>query len=384
MTDEIVFAEETAVHAEGDGLAEGGVWKLMIVDDNEDVHNVTRLVFEEYVFEGRPVICLSAYSGKEAMALISEHPDTAVMLLDVVMETNTAGLDVAHYIRSEAANPFVRIIMRTGQPGYAPVHEVVAQLDINDYHQKTELTADRLALIVTMAFRSYRDIKTLNENRRGLHMLAMSVAHQVRNRIIAIAGFANIIKRKESVCPGLGDHLDTILYESSRLEVMVGDVTGYASVKRGELLPSSIRDMLEKAMETVENRLGETGGTVHWDVFCPDQTVLVDPALFVLAFEAILQNSVDFSGDDPKVKIAVTPDRLACIIKVVDFGCGIAAKDLPFVYDPFFSLKPEGSGMGLCVVKKVAIEHLWELSMESDPGMGTTVTVVIPRRELTG
>jgi len=385
MTDEIFYADEVKDPTVAKVVSEGsGTWKIMVVDDQEDVHNVTRLVLEDFAFEGRKVTCLSAYSGKEAKELIAEHPDTAVILLDVVMETSRAGLEVAHFIRSEARNQFVRIILRTGQPGEAPEREVVTELDINDYRQKTELTADRLVTAVTTAIRSYRDLKIIDDSRRGLHLLAMSVAHQIRNRTVTIAGFANLIKKKDPNLSDISEYLTTILHESSRLESMVKDVTSYASTEIGELKLSGIRDLIEDAMERVDGSLEGTGRTVEWEVFCPDQTVLVDPRLFVKAIEAVLQNGVDFSDGLPRIKVMVSPGRLACVIKVTDFGCGIDEKDLPFIYDPFFSLKPKGSGMGLSIVKKVAMEHQWDLSVDSTPGNGTTVRIVIPRRELTG
>lgn len=278
MSDELIFAEEGVPPSERERIADSdGTWKIVIVDDQEDVHSVTRLVLDDFAFEGRKLTCLSAYSGREAKELILEHPDTAVMLLDVVMETNRAGLDVAQFIREEAKNRFVRIILRTGQPGEAPEREVVTELDINDYRQKIELTADGLVTSVTTAIRSYRDLKIIEEGRRGLHLLAMSVAHQVRNRTVAIAGFANLIRRKSY--SDLTDYLDTILDESTRLEAMVLDVTQYASIEIGELIPCGIRDVIEEAMERVDIGLKMQGHGVEWDVFCPDQTVRVDPKL---------------------------------------------------------------------------------------------------------
>ena len=381
VDDKLIFADEESTPTPS---SDGAAWKVMIVDDNEDIHSVTRMVLEDFTFEGRRVDCLSAYSGKEARSAIVDHPDTAVMLLDVVMETGQAGLEVADFIRNEAQNKFVRIILRTGQPGEAPEQEVVNELDINDYRSKTELTADRLVTALTTAIRSYRDIKTINESRRGLHLLAMSVAHQIRNRTIAIAGFANLIRRKESASPDVADHLNTILEESSRLESMVGDVTRYASIDVAHMQPSSIRELLEDAMDAVDGAMANNGDSIEWDVFCPDQRVSVDPDLFVKAFEAILQNSVDFSGDKPQVKIKVSPGRLTCIIEVTDFGSGISDNDMPHIFDPFFSLKPKGSGMGLAIVRKVAMEHQWDVFVDSKPDEGTTVRIVIPRRELTG
>lgn len=150
------------------------VWKIMIVDDEEEVHAISTMVLRDFEFEGYGLEFLSAYSGAEGMRLINEHPDTAVMLLDVVMESDEAGLDVVKYVRSELQNRFVRIILRTGQPGEAPEKTIVANYDINDYKEKTELTTDKLTTSVLSAIRAYRDIVALESSRRGLEQIICS------------------------------------------------------------------------------------------------------------------------------------------------------------------------------------------------------------------
>lgn len=383
MSDEITFAAEETQPQKTESGVRSGAWKILVVDDQEDIHNITRLVLGGLTFEGRDVVCLSAYSGAEAKEMLSVEPDIAVMLLDVVMESTHAGLDVARFVRDEIHNNLVRIILRTGQPGEAPEHHVVTELDINDYRSKTELTAERLVTSVITAIRSYRDIKSVSDSRRGLHHLATSVAHQVRNRTTAIGGFANLIKRKAGLPEDMAEHLGAILEESARLESMVGDVTRYASISLGDLKTASIRDLLEQAMDRVDAR--ETADSeVVWSIFSPDQTVLVDIGLFVDAFEAIMCNCVDFSGDAPEVSIKVNPDRLTCIVEVSDCGCGIAEDDLPHIFDPFFTRKADGSGMGLALVRRIAMEHQWDMTVDSIVGQGTTVRVIMPRKELTG
>lgn len=148
-----------------------GSWKLLIVDDEPEVHSVTRLALADLRFQGRPLTFLSAHSGDEARRMIVEHPDTAIVLLDVVMETDDAGLQVARFIRGKAANPFCRIILRTGQPGQAPERQVILDYDINDYKAKTELTATKLFTAIISALRAYRDIMALERNRQGLEKI---------------------------------------------------------------------------------------------------------------------------------------------------------------------------------------------------------------------
>ncbi|MBF0319311.1 MAG: PAS domain S-box protein [Nitrospirae bacterium] len=145
-----------------------GKWKIMIVDDEEEVHEMTRLALKHFAYEGKSVEFVSAYSGSEAKRLIAENPDTAVMLLDVVMEDDHSGLFVTKYIREDLKNNFVRIILRTGQPGQAPKQDVIVQYDINDYREKTELTSDKFNLAMILALRTYRDIMTINDSKKGL------------------------------------------------------------------------------------------------------------------------------------------------------------------------------------------------------------------------
>jgi len=100
-------------------------WKVLIVDDDSDVHEITKLALRGFEFQGEPLMFISAYSAEDARRLLAEHPDISVMLLDVVMETDDAGLRLVRHIRQTLNNPFVRIVLRTGQPGQAPEKQVV-------------------------------------------------------------------------------------------------------------------------------------------------------------------------------------------------------------------------------------------------------------------
>lgn len=164
--DKLVLAEEGGKDKEEKNANRS--WKLLVVDDEQEVHAVTSLALEDFEFAGRPLQMINAYSGEEAKKIISEQPDIALILLDVVMETDQAGLDVAKYIRETLRNRFVRIILRTGQPGQAPEYRVITEYDINDYKEKTELTRQKLYTTVYTGLSSYRDLMALEKNRRGL------------------------------------------------------------------------------------------------------------------------------------------------------------------------------------------------------------------------
>ncbi len=164
--DALAFQEETDTTRTGE--RSGDAWKILIVDDDSEVHAVTKLALDGFSFAGRGLEFLCAYSGEQARGITRDYPDIAVMLLDVVMEEDNAGLAVARYVREELGNPFVRIILRTGQPGQAPERQVVQDYDINDYKEKTELTAQKLFTSIYTALGTYRALLSLDQNRRGL------------------------------------------------------------------------------------------------------------------------------------------------------------------------------------------------------------------------
>lgn len=178
LRDEIVFADEAVVIAPSRGGRKS--WKLLVVDDEEEVHSITRMVLAGFEFDGVPLEFLSAYSGEEAREVLAEYPDVAVMLLDVVMETPHAGLDLARHVREELGNSLVRIILRTGQPGQAPERQVIIDYDINDYKNKSELTAQKLFTAVTTGIRSFRDLQAIDRSRQGLEDIIAASANLFR------------------------------------------------------------------------------------------------------------------------------------------------------------------------------------------------------------
>lgn len=151
-------------------------WKVLIVDDEQLIHRVTKQTLERFCFDGRKLRFLSAYTRQEAEKLMLAHPDIAVILLDVVMGGEKAGLRFAKYIREELNNHYVRIILRTGQPEEAPEEQIIQEYDINDYKEKTELTAGKLFTAMVTSLRSYRDIMTIDNNKRGLEKILESSA----------------------------------------------------------------------------------------------------------------------------------------------------------------------------------------------------------------
>lgn len=178
--DELVFApeEETVITSKLENSSEDILqkkpYKILIVDDDDEVHTFTKLALKNFTYDGASIIFLDAFNIQESQQIIKEHSDIAIVLLDVVMETNTAGLDIAKYIRQTLQNDLIRIIIRTGQPGEAPERFVIDNYDINDYKEKTELTADKLYTTIRTALAQYTQLVSLLDKKDEIYQLLIT------------------------------------------------------------------------------------------------------------------------------------------------------------------------------------------------------------------
>ena len=135
-------------------------WKVLVVDDEPDVVEVTAMVFDGLEVEGRPVEVLRAYSAQAAIDAFTAQPDIAAAYIDVVMETEHAGLDVVRHVRDVLTNRHTRLIIRTGNPGLAAREEIVKHLDVDDYREKQDLTAERLEISLITTLRTYKKLRS--------------------------------------------------------------------------------------------------------------------------------------------------------------------------------------------------------------------------------
>lgn len=167
-----LFAPETDSAPASDA---GEAWKVLLVDDEPDIHAVLRLALQGLKVDGRPLQLLDARSAEEARLCLSDTPDIALVLLDVVMESERAGLELVRFIRQELANHSLQILLVTGQPGYAPQRDVVVAYEINGYRLKSELTDDKIFVSVHTALRSFQILNQLEQQRRQTESLAQSL-----------------------------------------------------------------------------------------------------------------------------------------------------------------------------------------------------------------
>jgi len=231
-------------------------WKVVIADDENGIHDITKLALEDFSFEGRKLEFLSAFSGQDTKAILQENNDAAVILLDVVMETENIGLEVARYIREELNNHFIRIVLRTGQPGKAPAREVITGYDINDYKEKSRLDSKELFTTITSSLRAFRDLRIIEKNRKGLELIIKSSVNVLEHQ--SFRNLAADALRKLLYILQLDDEVKSnglssgfaVCQENDNffIHTTCGKLGKYKNTYAHESLPVDIRKQLEDAI----------------------------------------------------------------------------------------------------------------------------------------
>jgi signal transduction histidine kinase/DNA-binding NarL/FixJ family response regulator len=236
-------------------------WLILVVDDDPQVHAMTRVLLRDYTFEGRRFEVVSACSARDAHSILAECPDIPVALLDVVMETDDSGLVLVRRIREELGNRRIRIILRTGQPGEAPERDVVVDYDINDYKSKTELTSQKLFTAIVGALRSWRDIVAIERHRLGLERIlnASAPLFEKRSMRALIEGIVTQLHHVLDSAGGsvlacrdsdrAGKRQTTVVAGSGRFAGLVGQPVA-------SCLPGELSARLEETFRTQNSRYG--------------------------------------------------------------------------------------------------------------------------------
>ncbi|WP_040428786.1 DUF3369 domain-containing protein [Acetivibrio cellulolyticus] len=268
--DDVIFIEDDVISIEDDEYqpkddAENA-WKVLVVDDDKSVHDITKRVLDGFVLDGKSLRIYNAYNADETKKILNEHPDIALILLDVVMEEYDTGLQLVKYVRDELKNKMVRIILRTGQPGYSPEKEVVINYHINDYKLKTDLTSEKMIVSVVTALRSYKDLVSLDLDRMGLRKIIQSTPNLYKNK--SFRYFINgILEQLTSI---LHLDMDAIYCRSSGLalsvnqnrfiiEAATGDYKEYINKDINEVLADNILELCKAAITLKKTIFTEDG-----------------------------------------------------------------------------------------------------------------------------
>ncbi len=393
-------------------------WKILIVDDEQDVHIMTELGLKNFKFAQRTLFIFHAMSAYEAKNILQNEADIAVALVDIIMESDDAGLQLINYIRNELKNNLIRIVIRTGQPGQHHERDVVEQYDIYDYKHKSLLNADNLYLTMRMALKNYRDLYSLHEAKQGLErkiyertlqleqqnqsLLKLNqekneflsiAAHDLKNPLQAIQGSAEIIELiiKNEDFSGREEVLDFAQMINLNAERMFDLITNLLNVDAIELgkLKIDLQQVdilleLKNIIKSYARKAEIKCISIH---FKPEQStcfICTDVQMLRQILDNLISNAIKYSLLGKNVFIYFCAQQQTVKIEIQDEGYGLSEADQSKLFNKFVRLgaKPTGgehsTGLGLFIVKKLVTALNGEIYCKSKLGEGATFVLILP------
>lgn len=406
----ITFASENTIKPDINSTT----WKLFIVDDDKDIHSITKLALKDLKFKDMAISFESAYSAKEAIDILKERSDFAIVLLDISMETRDSGLDVARFIRKNLNDAITRIIIRTGQPGDVPEKEIIDNYDINDYKSKTDLTIEKLFISIRTAIAQYAQISELAIlNEKLEDRVAQAIAKQkeqqeklfIQNRNIQMNELLNIIahqwrqplSRISAVTSQLKFSLGMGGHDNDNLEEQIHNIEKYtrelsATIDEFRKMyePSqrtcsiTLRDLLERSASIISTSFQEQNILISVQGRQELLQMMVTGELYQVILN-ILKNSqeafLEHKPSSAKIDIDILEVDGKVHIKIKDNAGGIDADDLSHIFDPYFSTKQgkNGHGLGLYMSKSIIEQQYHGKLLVENSDNGVCSTIIIPK-----
>lgn len=385
--DAFAFAEEEDAPHSNSKLKRRRVFTVLIVDDEEEVHEVTKIVLRNFCFDNCELRFASAYSAAEAKSYL-EQQTPEVAFIDVIMEENESGLQLVDYIRKEMNNLLMRIILRTGQPGTFNELDVMEKYDINHYRTKTELTRDKMCVTVLAAIRSYRQLEetlTLREELirttklAGIGELAAGIVHDIANPLTVIKCAAEILIREAEANPKATKQVAEKIRSSS--QVLEGIVRRLMNYVRKDIEPKnvSLPSLVEEAIGIVSPKIKKQGITIQREI---DQVSVFCVGNYLLQVMInLLSNACDALQEqvNPVIRITYGQDGEHHQISIADNGPGIAPEIQEKVFHSLFSTKgTSGTGLGLSISASLVEQCGGTLNLESDGQNGCAFHIHLP------
>jgi two-component system sensor histidine kinase HydH len=256
----------------------------------------------------------------------------------------------------------------------ALAQQIAVALDNAKLYQRLEenfqLTAEELKITQQKLIRSERSAAIAN--------LVQGVAHEVRNPIMSIGGFAARMKDGLEKSHKFRKYLDIILQETSRLEKLVQDVKELSEMRTVYLQPANMNKLLSEVIKDFSPIVSGQSIDLVADIEKDLPTVTIDRAQISRALKNIIRNSIEAlpTGGTIELKARAVDSHIRIVVE--DSGVGIDEEKFDSILDPFVTSKTTGAGLGLTMVYQIVKNHQGEIDIKRRGGTGTAVTLDIP------
>jgi len=405
-------------------------WIVLIADDEAEVHETTVRILNDSSFDNRPLQFIHAYSGAEAKGLLEQNKNIAVILLDVVMESDDSGLQLISFIREALKNNLVQIIIRTGQPGHAPEKGVITKYNINNYLDKLELTAQKLFSAVITAIRAFNLASSLKSEinqriaaedelkkyQQGLEKLVekrtedlneavksaekanrakseflSNMSHEFRTPMTGILSFATfgIEKHLNADREKLLRYFTKIRDSGQRLLAMVNDLLDLAKLEAGKVVYEFYETKVSSIVRMIISELSafaeEKDVKIIFDPLPNEEKISIDSSKIAQVVTNLMSNAIKFSGSSQDILVKLEDDGKYMILTVKDCGCGVPVNELDGIFEKYIQSNKTkssiiGTGLGLPITKNIINDHKGEIWAENNSdGPGSLFVVKLPK-----
>lgn len=212
--------------------------------------------------------------------------------------------------------------------------------------------------------------------------LAAGIAHEIRNPLSSIKGFATYFKERYKDVPEDQKTAEIMVQEVERLNRVIGQLLEFARPMNIRLKPTSMRTLIQHSLKMIGGQAGEKNIKIKPYISSEMDQALIDPDRINQVLLNLYLNAIEAMGDGGTLSVKLFGDDPGWVkIEISDTGVGIQKKDLEKIFDPYFTTKPSGTGLGLAIVHRIIEAHDGEVNVKSEQGKGTTVSIILPASE---
>lgn len=346
--------------------------KILIVDDAPDTVELLRKRFRAEGYETD-----QAYNGEEGLRKVSEYnPD--LIILDVMMPVMD-GYEACKSLKADEKTKYIPILMLTAK---GEIDHKVKGLDIgaDDYMAKPfdykELSARIRSLL---SIKATHEKKVETEKTGALEQMIDEVAHEIRNPLTSIGGFARKVFQKLPEDDPNRKYMKMIIEDVAVLEEMIRQLIELKSMEISQKEPANVNEIVLDSLKVFEKELTDKNIRVTTELMNDVPLLSIDKKLLKRAFCNMIKNAIEaMETTEKNLTISTTTGIENLRVRIADTGKGIEKEKIKNIFDPMVSSKMYSPGLGLTFALKIVQYHNGTISVESEPGKGTTFTVKLP------